>query len=54
MVLGALRCMNNAYFGNKLVNVNIVLDMFIICQKLQHIQVILKNAVLVSTYKPSK
>ena len=41
MVLGALGCMNNADFEEKkLVNYNIVLDMFIICQKLRHVQVI--------------
>ena len=41
MVLGALGYMNNADFG-KLVNDNIVLDVFIICQKLLHVQVIKK------------
>ena len=40
MVLGALWCMNNADFENKLVNDNIVLDVFIISQKLRHMQVI--------------
>jgi hypothetical protein len=40
MVLGALRCMNNADFEKKLVNNNIVLDVFIICQKLRHVPVI--------------
>ena len=39
MVLGALGCMNNADF-EKLLNDNIVLDVFIICQKLRHVQVI--------------
>ena len=39
MVLGALGCMNNVDLKKK-VNDNIVLDVFIICQKLQHIQVI--------------
>ena len=40
MVLGALGSITNADFEKKLVNGNIVLDAFIICQKLQHIQVI--------------
>ena len=41
MVLGALGCVNNADFEKKkLVNDNIELDMFIICQKLRHVQVI--------------
>ena len=31
MVLGALGCMNNADFEKKLVNDNIVLDVFVIC-----------------------
>ena len=36
MVLGALGCMNNAEVEKKkLVNDNIVLDVFIICQKLR-------------------
>ena len=39
MVLGALGCMNNADLKKKL-NENIVLDVFIICQKLRHKQVI--------------
>ena len=39
MVLGAFECMNNANFEKKIVNNNIVLDAFIICQKLQ-VQVI--------------
>ena len=34
MVLGALGCMNNAVLKKKLGNDNIVLDVFIICQKL--------------------
>ena len=34
MVLGALGCMNNMDFEKKLVNDHIVLDVFIICQKL--------------------
>jgi hypothetical protein len=34
LVLDAFGCMNNADFEKKLVNDNIVLDMFIICQKL--------------------
>ena len=34
MVLSALGHMNNADLENKIVNDNIVLDMFIICQKL--------------------
>ena len=33
LVLGALGFMNNADFENKIVNDNIVLDVFIICQK---------------------
>ena len=40
-MLGALGCMNNADL-KKLLNDNILLDMFIICQKLQHLQIILK------------
>ena len=40
MVLGALGCMNNAHLKKKLINDNIVLDVFIICQKLRHIQII--------------
>ena len=40
IVLGALGCVNNADFGEKkLVNDNIVLHVFIICQKLRHLQV---------------
>ena len=41
-VLGTLRFMNNADFEGKkkLINDNIVLDVFIVCQKLQHVQVI--------------
>ena len=36
MVLGALGCINNADFeGEKKVNDNIELDVFIICQKLR-------------------
>ena len=42
MMLGALGCMNNVDFAEKKVNGNIVLDVFIICQKLRHVQVILK------------
>ena len=38
--------MNNADSEKKLINDNIVLDVFIICQKLTHVQVILKNTVL--------
>ena len=37
MVLDALGCMNNADIEEKN---NIVLDVFIICQKLRHVQVI--------------
>ena len=37
MVLGALGCRNNVDFGKIFVNVNVVLDVFIIYQKLQHI-----------------
>ena len=40
MVLGALGCINNADFEQKLVIVNIVLDVFIICQNLLQVQVI--------------
>ena len=52
----SLRCMNNAYFEKKLVNDNIVLDVFIICQKLRHVQVIKKNIVFVfvGIHRPSK
>ena len=39
MVLGALGYMNKAVFL-KNVNDNIVLDVFVICQKFQHVQVI--------------
>jgi hypothetical protein len=41
-VLDALGCMNNVHFGErkKKVNDNIVPDVFIICQKLRHVQVI--------------
>ena len=40
MVLGALGCINNPDFERKkIVNDNILLDVFIICQKLQ-VQVI--------------
>ena len=38
-VSGALGCMNNADL-KKIVNDNTVLDVFIICQKFRHIQVI--------------
>ena len=38
--VGALRCMNNTDFEKLSVNDNIVLDVFIICQKLRHVQVI--------------
>ena len=56
MVLGTLECMNNANFERKkkLVNDNIVLDVFIICHKLRYVQVIKKIAVLVHTHRPSK
>ena len=37
----------------KLVNDNIVLDVFIICQKLRHIQVIEKNVILILIDSPS-
>ena len=40
MVLGALGCVSNEDFEQKLVNDNIVRDVFIICQKLLHVQVI--------------
>ena len=41
-VLSALGCMNNADIERRIkkVNDNIVLDMFIICQKIRHVQVI--------------
>ena len=42
MVLHALRCLNDVDLEKKVVNDNIVLDVFIICQKL-HVKVILKN-----------
>jgi hypothetical protein len=38
-VEGALRCINNAD-SEKKVNGNIVLDVFIVCQKLRYVQVI--------------
>ena len=34
VVLGALGCINNEDYERKIVNKNIVLDVFIICQKL--------------------
>ena len=37
MVLGALGCINNVDFQEKILNDNIVLDVFIICQKLRDI-----------------
>ena len=40
MMLRALGCMNNADFGKKWVNDNIVPDRFIVCQKLENVQVI--------------
>jgi len=40
MVLGALGCMNNADFEIKIANDNILLDVYIICQELRHVQVI--------------
>ena len=42
IVLGALGCMNNAQFEKKIdkINDNIVLDLFIIFQKLLQVQVI--------------
>ena len=43
MVLDALGCMNNADIGGKKVNDNIVLDVFIMCQKFKHVQVIKKK-----------
>ena len=39
-VLGALGCVNNEDFEKNIVNDNIVLEVFIICQKLLHVQVI--------------
>ena len=38
MVLGALGCVNNVDY--EIIKDNIVLDVFIICQKLRHIQAI--------------
>ena len=40
MVLGALGCVDNADCEKMLVNDSIVLDVFIISQKLRHVQVI--------------
>ena len=40
MVLGARECKNNADLKD--VNENIMIDVFIICQKLRHVQVIYK------------
>ena len=37
MRVDALGCMNNADFGQKLVTDNIVLDVFISCQKLRYV-----------------
>ena len=37
MVLGALGCVNNAGYGKKIVNDNIMLDVFIMCQKINKI-----------------
>ena len=37
MVLGALGCVNNTDFENTKNNDNILLDVFIICQKLPHV-----------------
>ena len=42
MMLDDFGCMNNVDFEYKKINENIVLDVFIICQKLRYIQVILK------------
>ena len=43
IALASLKCMNNSDFGGKnVVNDNIMLDIFIICQKLRHVQVIKK------------
>ena len=43
MVLGALGCMNNEDFEKKKeVNDNIVLDVFITCQKLRQVKIIKK------------
>ena len=52
MVLGALGCVNNAVFERKegekkYTLANIVLDAFIICQKLRHVQVIKKKIILI-------
>ena len=38
--VGALGCMNNADFEKKIVNDNIVLNVFITCQKVRHVQII--------------
>ena len=48
MVLSDLGCMNNADFGGK--NDEIALDVFIICQKLRHVQVTEK----IHTHIPSE
>jgi hypothetical protein len=42
MVLGAHGCVNNVDFEKKWLNDNIVLDVFIIRQKLRHVQIIQK------------
>ena len=42
IMVGALGCMNNMDFEKKKFNYKIVLDVFIICQKLRYIQVIEK------------
>ena len=43
MVLVVLVCVNIANIEKQLVNHNIVLDVLIICQKLRHVQIILKK-----------
>ena len=40
MVLGALGSVNKVDFETKLVNDNNMLDVFIVCYKLQHVQAI--------------
>ena len=42
MMLGAFGCLNNTDFEIKILNDNIVLDVFIIRQKLRHVQIIQK------------
>ena len=46
-MLGALVSINNEDFEIKLINDNIVLDVFIICQKWRHDIVVLENKVII-------